>query len=41
MIAQIDRRKVRFLVLKIGKRDKVYDITKAEMKKFERDIEKP
>lgn len=41
MIAQIDRRKVRILVLKIGKRDKVYDITKAEMKKFERDIEKP
>lgn len=40
MIAQIDRGKVRILVLKIGKRDKVYDIGKAELKKFERDIKK-
>ena len=34
MIAHIDRSKVRILVLKVGKRDKVYAIDKAELKRF-------
>ena len=34
MIAHIDRSKVRILVLEVGKRDKVYAIDKAELKRF-------
>ncbi len=37
MIADIDRGRVRVLVLKIGRRDEVYGVDKAELKRFERD----
>ena len=37
MIADIDRGRVRILVLKIGRRDDVYGVNKAELKRFERD----
>ncbi len=40
MIAQIDRGRVRVLVLKIGRRDDVYEIGKAELKRIARDIDK-
>lgn len=40
MIAQIDRGRVRVLVLKIGRRDEVYEIGKAELKRIARDIDK-
>ena len=40
MIAQIDRGRVRVLVLKIGRRDEVYEICKAELKRIARDIDK-
>ena len=32
MIADIDRGRVRVLVLKIGRRDEVYGVNKAELK---------
>ena len=37
MIADIDHGRVRVLVLKIGRRDEVYDIGQNELKRFNRD----
>ena len=39
MIAQIDRGRVRVLVLKIGRRDEVYEIGKDALKRFAKDID--
>ena len=41
LIADIDRGRIRVLVLKIGRRDEVYDVDKAEMKRFAGEISKP
>ena len=41
LIADIDRGRVRVLVLKIGRRDEVYDVDKTELKRFVRDIANP
>lgn len=40
MIAHIDRGRVRVLMLKIGRRDEVYEIGKRELKRFAQDIDK-
>ena len=37
----LDGARVRVLVLKIGRRDEVYDVDKAELKRFVREIAKP
>lgn len=39
MIAHIDRGRVRVLVLKIGRRDEVYDTGKRELQRFAQDID--
>ena len=41
LIAEINRGRVRVLVLKIGRRDEVYDVDKAQMKRFAQEIAKP
>ena len=41
MIAEVDRGRVRVLVLKIGRRDEVYEVDKKELKRFVRDREEP
>ncbi len=41
MIAEIDRGRVRVLVLKIGRRDDVYEVDKNELKRFARDRDEP
>lgn len=37
LIVDIDRGRLRVLVLKIGRRDEVYDVDKKELKRFDRD----
>ena len=37
MIVDIDRGHIQVLVLKIGRRDEVYDVDKKELKRFDRD----
>ena len=39
LVAHIERRKLRVLLLKIGRRDDVYKVSKAELRRFTRDIE--
>ena len=41
LIVDIDRGRVRVLVLKIGRRDEIYDVDKAKLKRFVREIAKP
>ena len=41
MIAEVDRGRVRVLVLKIGRRDEVYEVDKKDLKRFVRDREEP
>ena len=41
LIADIDPGKVRVLVLKIGRRDEIYNVDKAGLKRFGREIAKP
>ncbi len=37
MIVDIDRGRLRVLVLKVGRRDEVYDVDKTELRRFEHD----
>ena len=41
LIVDIDRGRVRVLVLIMGRRDEVYDVDKTELKRFAREIAKP
>ena len=40
-MSEIDRGRVRVLVLKIGRRDEIYDVDKAELKRFAQEVAKP
>ena len=40
LVAHIERNKLRVLLLKVGRRDEVYKVSKAELKRFAQDIDR-